>query len=261
LYELGDTIPLGTVIRNAAGTAVDPSTIALTVTLPDATSASPTPVHAATGTYTYDYVPTQAGRHVARWVSTTPSAAFTDTFDVAPAAPPLIVGLAEAKAFLNIRDTDTAQDEELRAMLEGVTAVVEFGNGMDWPGVGPVVRRQVASTLYPTGYQSTMALPYANVLTIDSAAYVSDATSIPVTGWNVDGGVVWLNAGTVFPSYPFALTYTVGLPDLPANIRMGALEILKNAWATQRASDPAPFLVPRRAMEWLAPDAKILGFA
>jgi hypothetical protein len=173
---------------------------------------------------------------------------------VSPAASPLIIGLDEAKTFLNIRDTDTDQDDELRAMLEAVTAVVERE-------VGPVVRRQVSTVLYPTCHSSALQLPYTQVLTVDSAAYVSDASVISVTGWHTDGGMLWLNAGSVFPAYPFTLTYTVGRPDLPANIRMGALEILKLAWASQRASEPPSFLVSNKAREWLAPDVQVLGFA
>jgi hypothetical protein len=253
-YDLGDTVPIGVAIRNAADALVNPSTIVLTVTLPDGTTATPTPTNDSTGLYSSLYVPTQAGRHLVRWVTTVPNTAHTDAFDVSPAAAPLIIGLSEAKAYLNIRSTDTTQDDELRSMLEGVTATVE-------KIVGPVVRRQVTSTLYPTCYSSAMSLPYTNILTVDSAALVSDASVVSVTGWHTDGGMLWLNYGSTFPYYPFTVTYTVGLPDLPANIRMGALEILKNAWTSQRSSDPVPFLVPNRAMEWLAPSEKLLGFA
>jgi hypothetical protein len=254
VFDLGDTVPIAVEIKDATETLINASVVLLTLTLPDGTSTTPTVTNPSTGVYQSLYVSTQAGRHLVRWTSTGPATAHTDTFDVSPAASPLIIGLDEAKTFLNIRDTDTDQDDELRAMLEAVTAVVERE-------VGPVVRRQVSTVLYPTCHSSALQLPYTQVLTVDSAAYVSDASVISVTGWHTDGGMLWLNAGSVFPAYPFTLTYTVGRPDLPANIRMGALEILKLAWASQRASEPPSFLVSNKAGEWLAPDVQVLGFA
>lgn len=252
-YDLGDTVPIGVAIRNAADALVNPSTIVLTITLPDGTTATPTPVNDSTGLYSVLYVPTQAGRHLVRWVTTTPNTAHTDAFDVSEAAPPLILSLAEAKAALNIRPADTDQDDELRDMLEGLTSVVE-------KEVGAVVRRTRTSILRPCG-DWRLPLPYSPVISATSATLVRDASSVDVTGWYADGSLLYCGTTGFFPYEPFTLTYVVGRPDLPANIRKGAVEILRLAWASQRASEPPAFLIPYRAAAWLAPEQQTLGFS
>jgi hypothetical protein len=259
VFDLGDTVPLGVAIRDANDALVTPGAIVLTITLPDGTSVTPTPATVSTGLYTADYVPVQAGRHLVRWTTTTPATAFTDTFDVDEAAPPLIIGLEEAKDFLNI--TDTSQDEELRAMIEGVTAVVESGDGKDFPGVGPVVRRTVTTVVRADGSCYEYPLPTTQILSLTSGAYLDGGGSVSLTGYTFDDSILRAPYGGYLPSAPWTLTYVVGRPSLPSNIRMGALEILKLAWASQRGGDQPAFLVSFRALAWLGSETPALGFA
>lgn len=255
-YDLGDTVALGVQIKDDAGTLTDPSSITLTITLPDGTTSTPTPTHDDTGLYSYAYVTTQAGRHVARWVSEAPGTAYVDAFDVSSASPPLIVSLGDAKAFLNIAATDTGQDEELRGFIEALTAPVE-------KICGSVIRRTVTDHIRPR-CADRAALPHSPVISVTSAALVSDDTAVDVTTWYVVGNVLYTTDGTALPSEPFTLTYVVGRTDLPANIRLGALYVLKLAWRSQRGNNPdsfMPFLVANAAQEWFAGDEQLLGFA
>lgn len=250
MFDLGDTVPLGLEVRDAADALTTPAAIVLAITQPDGTTAAgTTPATATTGIYTYAFVPTQAGRHSVRWTTTGPATAYTDMFDVSEAAPPLIVGLAEAKAYLNIEDDDG--DEELRAFIEGVTEVVENGDGNDFRGVGPVVRRTVTATIYPNG-SCVASLPYTEVLSLTSAVDVGTGVTVSLTGYTFDQGVLRPAYGADLPLRPWTITYVVGRPSLPANIRLGALEILKLAWNSQRGNgEPPAFLVPYRAQAWL----------
>lgn len=262
MFDLGDTVPLGVTIRNASDVPVTPSGgPVLTITLPDATVVTPTPVPGTTGVYTYDYVTTQAGRHAVRWTTTGPATAFTDAFDVDTTAPAMLFSLAEAKEFLNIRSTDTTSDEELRAMVAAVTAVVEAQ-------VGPCVRRTVTATIYPTGnIYKPVVLPDTHILSLTSAATVT-GTTIDTTGWIAEDGII-RSAGTVYPYSlampwtPWTITYVVGRAVIPPNVILAAKEILRVAWASQRGpvDEAPPFLIPYRAGALLQPDAEYTGFA
>jgi len=259
VFDLGDTVPLGVQILDEDDQLVAPGAISLVVTQPDGTSMpGTTPANPATGIYTYAAVPTQAGRHLVRWTTTTPATAHTDTFDVSEAAPHLIVSLAEAKKHLNI--TDSTQDDELRAFIEGVTAVVENGDGRDFRGVGPVVKRTVTTRVEACG--GAFVLPYTQIISLTSGTRLDGGGAVDVTGYTFVYGILRPPYGSWFPSSPWTLTYVVGLPDLPGNIRLGALEVLRNAWNSQRGSQAdIPFLVPYRAASLLAPNVAGPGVA
>lgn len=258
--DLGGTYALGVAIRNTAGTLVNPSTITLTITLPDATTVSPTPTNDSTGLYSYQYTTSQEGRHLARWVTTNPVTAYTDVFDVEAAEPRTIVSLQDVKDFLNITAADVAADttleQELRSFITALTPVVENITG-------PVVRRSVTSTMYPTCANWKMPLPHYPVISITSAADVWTGAAIDTTNWYVDNGVLRTKNFYPLAFLPFTVTYVIGCPTLPDNIRLGALHVLKLAWRTQRGNNPdsfMPALVMNAAREWFAPNEQF-GFA
>ncbi|MFD0885364.1 hypothetical protein ACFQ08_12480, partial [Streptosporangium algeriense] len=141
-YAFGAPARLTTEIRSG-GQLVTPASIALTIRLPDGTTDGPlTPPADGVGLYHYDYVSSQAGRHVARWTTTGPVTATEEPFDVAPMWDAGIVSLAEAKNHLNI--TSTADDAELAEVIRAVTPVVERH-------AGAVVRRTYTEER-PGGY-------------------------------------------------------------------------------------------------------------
>jgi hypothetical protein len=85
---------------------------------------------------------------------------------------------------------------------------------------------------------------------------------VDLTGYTFDQGILRPPYSGTLPTTPWTLTYVVGIPSLPANIRMGALEILELAWNSQRGNGEAPtFLIPYRAQAWLGSYTQALGFA
>lgn len=179
MYDLGDTVRLTADCRDAAGTLTNATTVALTITLPDGTTTAPSVTNppAQTGKYLVDYVTTQSGRHTARWLFTTPTAAFTDAFDVAPATTGEIIGLAEAKEHLKISANDTTYDERLRGLIASVTGVVE-------DIVGPVVRRTV--TEVHGGGRTTIWLNEPPVISI--ASVTESGVAVPASGYSLNSG-------------------------------------------------------------------------
>jgi hypothetical protein len=256
MYDLADTVPIGAEFRDAAGALVNPSTITLTITLPDATTVAPTPTNVSTGIYTYQYVTTQAGRHLVRWVTTTPATAHTDSFDVAAADPGLIMSLAEVKDYLQKEALVVDDDDKLRSFIAALTPVVE-------KYCGAVVRRIRTSIVRPYCTGEPIALPFSPVISLTSAALLRDGSALVTTGWYTDGPMLYPGVSGYFPLEPFTLTYVVGRPDLPDNIRLGALYVLKLAWRSQRGNNPDTFmgfLVANAAAEWFAGDRQLLGF-
>jgi hypothetical protein len=102
MVDLGDVVPLTVQIRDANGVLANATAVTLTITLPDGTTISPAPANPSVGLYQVDYVTVMEGRHIVRWVATGNNAsAYTDSFDVRPVNPPLILSLSAAKAAIN----------------------------------------------------------------------------------------------------------------------------------------------------------------
>ena len=238
-YDLGDVVPLAFSVVDAAGEPMNAGTVTLTITLPDGTLDSPGVANppAATGLYRYDYVPTQAGRHLARWVSTSPSAAYTDGFDVRPGDPLLIVSLADVKQHLNKSIDDTSDDEELRVVIEAATAAVEDLRGE------VVVRRTVAEDLNVAGGAWSVALTHSPVISLTSVASVDGTTMWDVADLHVSrGGIVTATAGSAFYGL-VRFTYVAGYQVIPANFTLAAKIIAAHLWLTQQQPGlgPSPF--------------------
>lgn len=265
-HDLGDTIRLSAECRDASGTLTNATAVTLTVTLPDGTTSGHAPVNppAVTGQYSHDYVTVQAGRHGVRWTFTTPSAAYTDSFDVRDSDPPLILSLADAKSHLNI--SSTSHDDELRGWLESVTHLVEQYTGI-------CVRQTVTEThdIQPSGMRA-LALLRTPVLSLTSAAAVlTGGTTYTVADLDVDGStglVRRLDGGRLYG--PLRVTYTAGRTVIPANITAAARIILQHLWRTQQGpgrpimggsddyavTEPIPglgYAVPNRALQLLEP--------
>lgn len=88
-YDIGDEVRL-TASFTQSDVAVDPSTVSLTVQLPDGTSttytyAGSTITRSSAGHYMKDVTPSQAGIHRYRWTSTSNGAASEEGwFEVRP---------------------------------------------------------------------------------------------------------------------------------------------------------------------------------
>jgi hypothetical protein len=270
-FDLGAVVPLGTTVKDSTGTLANAGSMTLTITLPDATTVSVSPVTpASTGTYTYDYTTVQAGRHVARWVATGIHAgAYTDSFDVREAAPPGIISLADTKAHLNIPASTTTHDDELRGWIESVTAGIEHL-------AGACVRRAVVEDHddLPMYGARVIALRKTPAISLTSAEAVLDGgTDYTVADLDLAGssGIVRrLDGGRLYG--PLRVTYVAGRAVIPANLTHAGKLILQHLWRTQYGAsragsaigggedylvtEPVPgfgYAIPNRALQLLEP--------
>jgi phage tail protein X len=233
-YDLGDVVPLTVQVRDANGALANAGTIAVTITLPDATAATPTVTNppATTGVYVLDYTPTQSGRHLVRWVASGSNAsAHTDSFDVRASAPPLFFSLTDARSILNL--STTTQDSLIRDLIESTTASVEFL-------IGPVVRQTV--TERHEGGWYTLALRQPPVISVQTMTPILTAgTSYTSAEVDIDAatGIVQLLDGGRFAG-PLRVAYTAGMTVTPAAVRDAARIILKHLWRIRNGVDGLP---------------------
>ena len=248
-----------------------PSTVTLTITLPDGTTVTPsTGTGSASGpdwVITCDYTTVQAGLHKFAWVTQGPGTAATDYISVRDFRS--ILSLAEGKAHLsagNALVTWTVDDDELRNFMQAVTEVVESK-------VGPCVRRTVTQRV--TGPCRTIVLNQAPVISVTSVTSVwSGGPSWTTSQLVVDG-----DAGTVDTQWgaipfwwgPWDVVYVVGRAVVAERWIHAAKELLRHLWETQRGELEAgplsagsgetfttsagwAFSIPNRVLEMLADD-------
>lgn len=259
--DLGDIYRCAFTNTSPGGGVASADTMTLTIILPDGTAAAPVVVTATTpGVYSYDYLTTVPGRHLAHWVGTgTNPGAGLDAFDVRPADMPYIVSLADIKAQTNIA-SDT-NDDELRPWVEAATEVIEEHLGQ------AVVRRTFVEDAWVEGNQ--IALTWAPVISLTSVVSADGSTTYDVTKFHVSqrSGVLTPVAGSV-PRGLTTFTYIAGMQVIPAKYTRAACIIVQHLWETQRGNFGGPraggledsmgggryaagFAIPNRALELL----------
>lgn len=233
-YDLGDLVPLSVDVRDSAGVLANAGAITLTITLPDGTATSPSVTNppSVTGTYVYNFTPTQAGRHIARWVATGANAsAFSDAFDVREASPLYIVSLADAKRELNLTTVDAARDEELRTYIEGATVIIESK-------VGPVVPRTFVERNHPSSDVIQLRRPSPISLTSVEGQMTGGTTyTVGDLDLDPDTGVVRKLDGGRFTGGPFKVTYRAGRAVIPANIVQAAKDLIRINFRPQQGGN------------------------
>lgn len=257
-YELGSTVPLSFDVDDAAGAPTVPATVSLTITLPDDTTANPTPDNPSTGRYGLDYVPsTQPGRYTVAWVSTGPARALTDVFDVAESPPPAVCSLADLKAHLNKTDTD--DDAELRIHLAAATSAVEHH-------LGEVVAKRSFTDRLRASHRERLLLTRHPVLAVTAIVSAGDDTTWDPDDFLVESsGLVSRKAGASLRGL-VDITYRAGPRVIPANHQLAAQIIAAHLWETQQHSHLSGgpnydeqiltpsglgFAIPNRAVELL----------
>lgn len=165
-----------------------------------------------------------------------------------------IVTLAEARAFLNIADSDTSEDVELQVFITGMTDIIEAE-------VGPVVARSETAGIDGSVGLSEIPAPKWPMVSITSGTYLSDSSAVDVTKMVGRKGLIVTIDASPLPLQPWTLTYQAGRSAIPSSVKQGALEVLKLAWATQRGKEAPAFLISYRAAAWFRPKALALGFA
>lgn len=270
MIDLGAVQQIAVDVRDASGVLTDPSSATLTLTLPDGSTLTPAvPLPSSTaGKLRVDYVTTQVGRHAWRMVTSTPTTAYSDVFDVRPAVPTGIVSLADARAQLNMGPTETGDDDELRGFIGAATRAVERALGK------VVVRRSVTDRFTVSGSATAVLLRNVPVLSLTSAVSADGATSWDTNSLQVDGetGLVTVTSGPAFTG-TLDFMYQAGETVIPENYQLAGKIILQHLWETQRGAmgvqlgggdvDMAlasrGFAIPRRALELL--DTQLPGVA
>lgn len=268
MIDLGSVYQVAVDVADASGTPANPATATLTITLPDGSTVSPSvPTPTVTGQVRVDYVPSQAGRHVWRLVTSGPTTAYADVFDVRAAAPTGIVSLADARAQLNFGASETADDDELRGFIGAATGAVERALGRT------VVRRSFTDRLQVGRAATELLLRNVPVLSLASVVSADGATTWSTGNLRPDGetGLVTVVSGPAFTG-TVDVTYQAGDIVVREDYRLAALIIVQHLWETQRGTmgvqlggDNEPyvagrgFAIPRRALELL--DTQLPGVA
>lgn len=264
MYDVGDIVPLGLSVTDAAGNPANGGAVTLTIGLPDGTTATPTVNPGDTGQYTADYVATQEGLHTVSWVVTGVNAtAYRDVFNVREITEQ-VLALAEARKQLRLTTTD--RDDDLRLFIAAATIAVEDHIGRK------LVRRTVTGESH-LRVDGALILDRAPVQSLTALASLDAATTWDVSNLHVDEptGIVTPLAGTR-PYGNLKATYVCGKRVIPANELLACRIITEHLWQTMRpfstsAATPGPasledsldarsgglvgFAIPNRALELL----------
>ncbi|MCM1972326.1 hypothetical protein [Streptomyces sp. G1] len=268
MIDLGSVYQVAVDVRDADGTLTDPVSATLTITLPDGTTVTPAvPLPSSTpGELRVDYVTSQAGRHTWRLVTTSPTTAYTEVFDVAPSAPISIVSLARAKKQLNIDSSDTTDDEELRGFITGASLAVERH-------LGQIVARRSFSERCTVDAYGQILLSHVPVLSLTAVASADGATTWTVGDLHADAdsGIVHAATGPALTG-DVDVTHQAGMRVVPEDYQLATLIIIQHLWETQRGAigvllggegeawQPGRgYAIPRRALELL--DSPLPGIA
>ena len=270
-YDLGDKVYLTWNTVDSSGAAVNPGTVTLNITQPDATTSSVTTATSTTGTYTASFTPTQVGRHILAWAATgSYPQAFSDVFEVRDINDIGIVGYDEALEFLNI-PTVNANENEIRRFIDASTDLAENY-------VGQVLgRRTFTNELYDGG---TEFIRIRNPKAISITSVTENGLAVSASNYVLDytGQRLYrIGSGTLYAtnSYGYwtqgmnnvSITYVAGYVNPPMSAKQGVLEIIRHLWQTQRGAinvmsrtnsgdelySTPTYSLPRRAMELLDP--------
>ena len=271
-YDLGDVVPLGITITDSTGANANASAVTCTIYLPDGTTSTGSVTNPSTGLYNCDFSPSQVGRHAVKWIATgTNASAYSDDFLVRDFNELGIVGLSEAKDYLNIPATDTSNDEELRSFIDSASDLAESY-------VGQVLgRRTYTDELYDGG---TEFIRIRNPKVISISSVYENGALVSSTAYNLDytGQRLYrIGSGTLYATNSYGywtggfnnikITYVSGYVSPPMAAKQGVLVIIKHLWETQRGAmnvmgrvlggdelySTPTYSLPRRAMELLDP--------
>lgn len=265
MIDLGDTHRVTVAIRGPDGQPATPTAATVTIALPDGTTITP-PAVITPGLVTCDYATTQPGRHALVVTTTGPTTAFRDVFDVRTPETIAIIGLADARAQLNI--TGNSHDEELRSFIEAATFVVESK-------AGATVLRERVETVEADGIATLTWRPIDAITAVETER--GDTAYPPANLAADEHGVLRLRSGAPLRGR-LRVTYRAGHASIPPNRSLAARIIVQHLWETQRIRDPRRirvpsadetfvqstegrwFSVPRKALELLEGEA-VGGFA
>jgi hypothetical protein len=278
-YEIGQVLTFAVTVKDATGALVDTSTLPVcTITIPDGTTTAATVTKPSTGNYVATYTSTLAGRHTARWTATgTNSGGFpyTDTADVWPNDPQLVISLGDARAELNLDATETISDDELRLYVAATTQILVDLCGPLGIAVLPSIRVEEHD---PAGSQLVLRrrpvdAPTTAIEYIGASAYTIPFASTPNAGGDSYtyepqtgiltrriGGTPYRWRGTV------VITYTWGSTQINPRVVLAARALVAHLWSIGNRgwrpsfggndaimTTPMGYAIPRRVVEMLDP--------
>lgn len=291
-YDLGAIVPpadLLFTLLDGDGNPVAASVMpVLTITLPDATTATPAVTSTGTGLYVpaAPWLTTEAGHHLWAWSATgTYPGAYVDSFEVRPSPDPTIISLSEARNILKIPVTDTSFDTEIRSFSQSLTEWIEYVCG---PVVtaqktevvraqgnvlilsGPPVRTDLGTIFSdPNRRDGSVTNGLVSLIPLMTYGFMYDLSELLVDG---PRGIVRQYAGLPFfysgdPYGQFQAIYWAGRKVIPEGIYEAHKIALKHVWAVERGGLASAasmgesettatgfgFSVPNRAAELLTP--------
>ena len=233
MIDQGDSYTLSVTTTDSAGAPANPSSIVVTVTLPNGTTSTPTVTTSPVGTHTAPAPTATDGHYTVAWAATGVNlGAYADSYNVESSAWRGIISMADARAHLNWQGIDTSNDEELRFHLLTASAVVE-------DIIGPVIRQTLVEKVTP---QSGLLFVQAPVISLTS---ITDTYGYGYT-FNVanflpDGSTIHPLANITPPCIPVTVTYIGGRASIPPQIRMAVLDLIRINWRPQQGGNYSAF--------------------
>lgn len=242
VLDLGDPWAEYLYVKDITGTLADAGALTCVVMFPDqTTTANATVTHTTTGTYLASLaatVPTQIGRY--RWYGQATGAnacAMSGAFEVRDSASTALLSLDDARATLNWPTTDTLSDEEIRDMLDVVTALIDAK-------IGAVIPRTVSETVeiwrdYFMVHQPIISL--TTLTPVRSGGIVLSASDYTVlsTGKVIRQDGAWIAEA---PWNLYTAAYVAGRSTFSALILGAARDMLQHLWEMQRSDFGTPSL-------------------
>lgn len=268
-YPLGALVPLTITVKNAAGAATATTPVTLTITQPDGTTVTPTVSTSSTGVYFVDFAASQAGRHLARWVTGgTVISAYADVFEVDPADRMGLVSLADVKRHLNLPTSRTVDDDELLFLTSGVTDAVESH-------VGRPIRRQTVTDVFSVGAGPLILRKTPCPCVVCSphrllqVLYVGeDGIEVTASNYRLDSARSLLYRDSLGSSWStlslqnVSVTYVAGYTTTPPWARQAVLRAIEGLWQTsQQSPHPALGQDATGAPDWAVAQSFMLPYA
>jgi hypothetical protein len=124
-FDVGDAPTLSTTVTDVAGTPTD-ATMALAVTKPDGTTASPSITHGGTGVYTAVVTVDQAGTWFYTWTASGAVVAVdAGQFAVVSPRPLAYATVTDLRSWLRLTDASVSLDSELADSLEAASRDID----------------------------------------------------------------------------------------------------------------------------------------
>lgn len=239
MTAVGQPVRLPYRVQDAAGVPVDPATMTIEVVQPDGTTTSLALdagiVRDGEGEFYGLLFPTQPGRHVWSGYTTGPVTALApDVFNVTAAQDAPLVGIAEARSWLNISSAD--HDALILRAVSEATEVAE-----QW--TGETFRRTTVTEQLDGGVRSLRLLRHP---VIEVTEVIEDSAVLTSADWTLDASVGLLRRGGPTSCLRWSpgwqnitVTYVAGYTVIPDRILGGVEELTRHRFRAIRAGDDA----------------------